>query len=300
MAGSMSETKLAPETHRRACADFGADPAPERWCRRLHAASTYARDDTYRLRDPARELLPQRLPTRGAGGGGDRGARGSGRGPLLFASGMAAITTLFETVPQGAHVVAPEVMYYGTRRLAAAARSQGADRAHAVRSRRSRCGRPGGGQGAHRHSVDRDADQPDIGTSSTSKRRRQIAHGANAILAVDATATSRGDDAAADAGRGYRLPFGDEISERPLATCWRARSPAAPSTDRWQAIAAHRTKMGNVLAFHRGLDADPRLRTLHIRVRKSCDNALAVAQHLARHPAVERVLYPGLAGPSRP
>ena len=28
---------------------------------------------------------------------------------------MAAITTLLDTVPQGRHVVAPDVMYYGTR-----------------------------------------------------------------------------------------------------------------------------------------------------------------------------------------
>ena len=28
---------------------------------------------------------------------------------------MAALTTVFETVPQGRHVVAPNVMYYGTR-----------------------------------------------------------------------------------------------------------------------------------------------------------------------------------------
>jgi cystathionine gamma-synthase len=36
------------------------------------------------------------------------------------------------------------------------------------------------------------------------------------------------------------------------------------------------------------------MRTLHLRVRKSCDNAMAIAQHLSRHPQVERVLYPGL------
>ena len=33
----------------------------------------------------------------------------------VFASGMAAITTLLETVPPGGHVAAPDVMYYGTR-----------------------------------------------------------------------------------------------------------------------------------------------------------------------------------------
>ena len=34
--------------------------------------------------------------------------------------------------------------------------------------------------------------------------------------------------------------------------------------------------------------------TLHLRVRAQCGNALALARHLARHPAVEHVFYPGL------
>ncbi len=37
------------------------------------------------------------------------------------------------------------------------------------------------------------------------------------------------------------------------------------------------------------------LKTLHLRMRAHCDNALALAQWLETHPAVERVLHPGLA-----
>ncbi|HRN59067.1 MAG TPA: cystathionine gamma-synthase [Chiayiivirga sp.] len=37
------------------------------------------------------------------------------------------------------------------------------------------------------------------------------------------------------------------------------------------------------------------LKTLHLRMRAHCDNALALAQWLESHPAVERVLHPGLA-----
>jgi methionine-gamma-lyase len=40
------------------------------------------------------------------------------------------------------------------------------------------------------------------------------------------------------------------------------------------------------------------LKTLEVRVRKQCENALAVARYLARHPKVARVHYPGL--PSHP
>jgi cystathionine gamma-lyase len=37
------------------------------------------------------------------------------------------------------------------------------------------------------------------------------------------------------------------------------------------------------------------LKTLHLRMRAHCDNALALAQWLESHPAVEKVIYPGLA-----
>ena len=40
------------------------------------------------------------------------------------------------------------------------------------------------------------------------------------------------------------------------------------------------------------------LKTLAVRMQRHCENALAVAQWLERHPRVERVLYPGL--PSHP
>ncbi len=37
------------------------------------------------------------------------------------------------------------------------------------------------------------------------------------------------------------------------------------------------------------------LKTLHLRMRAHCDNALALAQALEGHPSIERVAYPGLA-----
>ncbi|BCT91860.1 cystathionine gamma-synthase [Lysobacter helvus] len=40
------------------------------------------------------------------------------------------------------------------------------------------------------------------------------------------------------------------------------------------------------------------LKTLHLRMRAHCENALALAQWLESHPAIERVVYPGL--PSHP
>ncbi len=37
------------------------------------------------------------------------------------------------------------------------------------------------------------------------------------------------------------------------------------------------------------------LKTLHLRVARHCENAMALASHLERHPKVTRVIYPGLA-----
>lgn len=39
-------------------------------------------------------------------------------------------------------------------------------------------------------------------------------------------------------------------------------------------------------------------KTLHVRMQRHCENAMAVARHLENHPAIERVVYPGL--PSHP
>jgi len=35
--------------------------------------------------------------------------------------------------------------------------------------------------------------------------------------------------------------------------------------------------------------------TMHLRVRAQCENAMALARHLEKHPGVESVFYPGLA-----
>jgi cystathionine gamma-lyase len=36
------------------------------------------------------------------------------------------------------------------------------------------------------------------------------------------------------------------------------------------------------------------IKTLHLRMERTCHNALAIARHLERHPRIEKVIYPGL------
>src|SRR5437763_12118908 len=48
-----------------------------------------------------------------------------GAASLLFSSGMAAATAVFHSLPVGAHVVAPRVMYWALRRWLVAAHGKG-------------------------------------------------------------------------------------------------------------------------------------------------------------------------------
>ena len=110
----MSEDTRSPETI-AAHALHSIEQASGAVVPPLHTATTFARDDDYQLRgkhlysrygnptiDQAEEIIA-RLE-----GGADA---------MLYASGLAGIAGLFETLSGGAHVVAPEIMYWGTRDL---------------------------------------------------------------------------------------------------------------------------------------------------------------------------------------
>ncbi|NKB62748.1 MAG: aminotransferase class V-fold PLP-dependent enzyme [Gammaproteobacteria bacterium] len=69
----------------------------------------------------------------------------------------------------------------------------------------------------------------------------------------------------------------------------------AAETPLWQRIKQHRLMAGPMLA---SLDAHllvRGMRTLFLRVRKQCENALTLASYLQAHPGVEYVYYPRLA-----
>jgi len=292
MAVSMSEAKLAPETV-AAHALTGVDPATGAAVPAIHPAVTYARDSEYRLRDPAQNYGRNGSPTLALA---ERviAALEEAADARLFSSGMAAIATLFETVPHGGHVAAPQVMYYGTRHWL-----QELERKGRIRLSLFDSDDP---EELARAVVRGRTDilwietpiNPTLGIIDIA-RSAEIAHQAGAILAVDSTAASPvltrplalGADFVFHSATKYLNGHSDVLAGV-LAT--------RMDDERWQAIAAHRTAVGNVLGAMEAWMLTRGMRTLHLRVRKSCDNAMAIAQHLAGHPQVERVLYPGLPG----
>lgn len=289
MAGSMSNRNPRPETI-SAHALKSLDPATGAVVPPIHLATTYARDENYlpllkenyqRNGNPtlwqAEEVLA---------------ALEGGLECLLFPSGMQAIATLLETVPHGGHVVAPDTMYYGTRDWLRRLEAKG------------RIGltlfSPMDRKGIDKSVVTGKTDLVWIETPLNPTwdvidiaAAAQAAHGAGAMLAVDATALA--------AVTTQPLKLGADIVFHSVTKYLNGHSDVlagalvtATADARWQEIKLLRTKVGAPLAPFECWLLMRGMRTLFVRYRQQSANALAIARHFSNHPKVERVLYPGL------
>jgi cystathionine gamma-synthase len=219
-----------------------------------------------------------------------------GEGALLFASGMAAATTVFETLEAGDHVVAPEQMYWtiqrwleelaGRRRIALDLVPNGDLGAleAALRPGRTKIvwvetpANPStaitdiaeAAEAAHVAGARVVAD----GTTATPVLCRPIEHGADLVV-HSATKQLNGH---AD------VLAGAVITARRDA--W------------WDRIAHDRGYRGAVLGPFEAWLLLRGMRTLFLRVARSAESALRIAEGLAAHPAIAAVHYPGL--PSHP
>ena len=70
---------------------------------------------------------------------------------------------------------------------------------------------------------------------------------------------------------------------------------ADAESDFWQAITMDRHDAGAVIGAFEAWLLIRGMRTLPLRMERMCSNAQAIAEHLSRHPNVDSVLYPGLA-----
>ena len=206
---------------------------------------------------------------------------------------MAAITILLETVPAGAHVVAPDVMYYGTRDWLKRLEGLGRITLTLFDPRKD---------GALEAALQKG--KTDLVWIETPlnptwdvidiEAAANAAHAAGAILAVDATATG--------AVTTQPLTLGADIVFHSATKYLNGHSDVLAGVlvtreenQRWADVRMLRTRMGAPLApldcflLLRGL------RTVFVRYRQCSSNALAIAKHFEGHPKVERVLYPGLA-----
>ena len=289
MAVSMSEDNRSPETI-AAHALHSVDEATGSVVPPLHTATTFARDDDYQLRgthlysrygnptiDQAEQIIA-RLE--------------NGHDALVFASGLAGIAALFETVKPGAHIVAPEIMYWGTRDLMTrmiekqritATYVDPAD-LEALRAAMV----PGKTELVWMETpVNPVWDVIDI------RAVADIAHAAGAELAVDSTSASpvvtrpldHGADIVFHSVTKYLNGHSDVLGGA-LVT--------GEDNARWAEARSVRNVTGGILAPFEAWLLIRGMRTLFVRVNKAAETALAIARHLEHHPKVEKVLYPGL------
>ena len=256
----------------------------------IYMSSTYARDGNYlpKLKENyVRNGSPTLWQAEEAIAALERGA-----GALLFASGMAAISTLTETLPHGAHVVAPDVMYYGTRDWLKRLEGLGRIELTLFEPRKE-----GALAASLRHGrtdlvwietpLNPTWDVIDIEAAANA------AHAAGAILAVDATATA--------AVTTRPLNLGADIVFHSATKYLNGHSDvtagvltAREASPRWEQVKQAQIGLGATLGSFEAYLLIRGLRTLFLRVEQSSRNALALAKHFEKHPKLVSILYPGL------
>jgi cystathionine gamma-synthase len=261
----------------------------------IHPSTTFARDAAYALLSPDRDYTRDRNPTY-LGVEEQLRALEDGAGAMLFSSGMAAATAVFQTLAPGDHVVAPRSMYFGLRKwLTAFTQRWGVGLDSYVNDDLDGLAaaiRPGKTKLVW-------AETPANPTWEVTDlaAAADLAHRAGARLAVDSTVATPvltrpiglGADLVMHSATKYLNGHGDVLGGV-LVT--------AKLDDPWVSLGAHRHDAGAVLGPFEAWLLGRGLRTLFLRVERASDTALSLARRLAEHPAIASVLYPGL--PSHP
>ena len=256
----------------------------------IQPSTTYARDENYapigdysysRDQNPTYDLVEQLAATL------DGGAEAK-----CFASGMAGIVAIFETVNTGEHIVAPKIMYHGAQdwlRRISAKRNIGLTLFDATdMDDLRRAVKPGTTSIVWIETpVNPTWDVIDIAASAA------IAHEAGAILAVDCTvappvttrALDHGADIAFHSATKYLNGHSDVVAGIVVTR---------ELDERWDEIKLVRKLSGGVLGPFEAWLLLRGMRTLFLRFERASKNALVIARHFENHQRLEKVLYPGL------
>jgi cystathionine gamma-synthase len=260
----------------------------------VHTATTFLRDPDNQYRrgrgyaraDNASFDQPEALIT----------ALEGGAASLVFASGMAAAMAVFHSLPAGAHVVMPGVMYHSLRRRVGAYAADGHLAADFVDMTSLDALRAALKPGQTKLVWAETPSNP-LWSITDIAGAAEIAHQAGAVLAVDSTAASPvltrplelGADIVMHSATKYLNGHSDVIAGS-LTT--------ARKDDFWQRVVATRSGDGAILGGFEAYLLLRGMRTLYPRVERACRSAQQIAECLAAHPKVLEVLYPGL--PSHP
>ena len=219
-----------------------------------------------------------------------------GAGCILFASGNAAATAVFQALLPGDHVLVSRILYWGIRKwLAEFAVSWGLD-VEFVDATDPQAVRAAIRPGATRLLWLETPANPtweitDIAAAC------EIAHAHHVSVAVDNTVPTPvltrplelGADLVVHSATKYLNGHSDVLAGAVVT---------AQLDPLWERIRSWRRNGGAMLGPFEAWLLQRGMRTLFVRVRRASETALALAQRLQGHPALKSVLYPGL--PSHP
>src|SRR6516164_9483604 len=215
---------------------------------------------------------------------------------VLFGSGMAAITAVFQSLLPGDHVLVSRVLYWGVRKwLAEFALTWGLDVEFtdttdlgavtaAIRPGRTRL-------------LWAETPANPMWEITDLAAVSEVAHAAGVRVAVDNTVATpvltrpfeHGADLIVHSASKYLNGHGDVLAGAVLTA---RRDPF------WERIRSWRRNAGAMPGPFEAWLLQRGMRTLFLRVHRASETALAIAAHFAGHPTLTAVLYPGL--PSYP
>jgi len=257
----------------------------------IQPAATYARDENYQVRKPYWYRRDGSQTT--AHAEAIIAELENAKESLLFSSGMSACTAVIEHLETGAHVVVPKVMYHGVlhqiqkyeanKRITVSSYTAGnlEEMAAAVK------------KGETQLVWVETPNNPNWEVTDIAAAA-DIAHAAGAKLIADCTGTPPSMTRALDLGADFSfhsatkyLNGHSDITAGVLSVKETAQF--------WEDIILIRKLQGTVLHSQDAWLLIRGMRTLFLRVEKSCKNAMAIATHFESHAHLEKVLYPGLA-----
>ena len=211
---------------------------------------------------------------------------------LLFASGMAAATTVFQALDPGDRVVAPRVMYWGLRNWLATEATRWGLQVDFVETddlaALEAAVRPG-----KTKLVWIETPSNPLWTITDIAAAADIAHRAGARLGIDSTAASPvhtrplalGADVVMHAATKILNGHSDMLGGA-LVT--------ARQDEFWARVQNIRKNQGAIIGPFEAYLLLRGMRTLHLRAAAQAAGAQTLAERLSTHPNVARVLYPGL------
>ena len=213
-------------------------------------------------------------------------------GALLFGSGMAAATAVFQALSPGDHVVASKVMYWALRAWLLTEATRWGLKIDFVETddlaKLKEAVKPGVTK-----LIWAETPSNPLWTITDIAAVAKIAHAAGARLAVDSTCASPvhtrpltlGADIVMHAATKVLNGHSDVVAG---ALC------AREDDEFWARVKTVRKGQGGILGPFEAYLLMRGMRTLHVRQERQSASAMALATRLSAHPLVSRVLYPGL------